>query len=349
MMYHYSTSESCPPLYPAKIIDSMLTYGDEEDDWIDVGQNICLHPEWGAATAADEWCRDGRLLPYHIEIKWISVIEHACYHLDTDLDSDSMEKAFGVKDKEGKPIYRFIVVGMAPYGGVAVWLNGYKKSCVLDWHKAQMMDATGVDVNKIMANSTLDVFCEETIAADEFVASNLSQHGLPDHHLFDRMMQQFTYRFLPILKKWDKDQEEWMEYEEDETKPSLDFVEVKCHDGTFDRLRDGSLLNYHEAGKPSRVCVGWHVGKREYSAYFFFSHDEMVPVFRGCYGAHPETKTDFLLQIDPKSNKYEPALFRYGMKEPLAIPENACQVLVFRNKFECFRSPNYSQPKGAWR
>ena len=254
-----------------------------------------------------------------------------------------------MNDEKGNSVFRYIVVGMAPYGGVAVWLNGYKKSVLFCWMKAQTADKNSDDVKEALETMAIEQYCSQAIEADKLVKENLSQHGLPDPHLFDRMMQQFTYRFQPILKKWDDDRKEWTDYAEDEKKPELDFVEVKCHDGTFDRLRDGSLLNYHEAGKPSRVCVGWHVGKRDYSAYFFFSHDELVPLFRTCYGAHPETKVDFLLQIDPENDKYEPALFRYGMKEPLAIGDDASQVLVFRNKFECYRSPNYSQPKGAWR
>ena len=45
---------------------------------------------------------------------------------------------------------------------------------------------------------------------------------------------------------------------------------------------------------------------------------------------------------------YELALFRYGLKEPVVIPEEAYQLLVFKNRFEDFRSPNYDQPRGAW-
>lgn len=348
-MVNYSTSESFPPAYPAKIISSFLYYGEEEDDWVDVGQMICKHPGWGEPTAVYEICRDGYPLPYRLQMTWLSVVEEKTYSLKEKLNKQELETLFNQKDDKGNQLFLYITVGMAPFGGVAVWTSGYKKSSLLAWMKCQEIVLDGEEVKSFFGKTSVNSFCRDAIIADALVSNNLSNHGLPDPHLFDRMMQQFTYRFQPILKKWDDDRKEWTDYAEDEKKPELDFVEVKCHDGTFDRLRDGSLLNYHEAGKPSRVCVGWHVGKREYSAYFFFSHDELVPLFRTCYGAHPETKVDFLLQIDPENNKYEPALFRYGMKEPLTIPENTCQVLVFRNKFECFRSPNYSQPKGAWR
>ena len=123
----------------------------------------------------------------------------------------------------------------------------------------------------------------------------------------------------------------------------------KCFDGTYDKLRDGGLMECHSAGKPSHLTVHWHVAKRQYGAYFFFDHDELHAVFSRCYGAHPDTKVDILIQMDPETNHYELALYRYGMKEPLKINESAYQLMVFRNKFECFRSENYNLPPRSWR
>ena len=58
--------------------------------------------------------------------------------------------------------------------------------------------------------------------------------------------------------------------------------------------------------------------------------------------------TDFMIRIDSEKNKYELALYRYGLKEPQVISESAYQLLVFKNKFEYYRSENYNQPRGAW-
>ena len=71
-------------------------------------------------------------------------------------------------------------------------------------------------------------------------------------------------------------------------------------------------------------------------------------MFDKFYGAHRDTRTDFIIRVDAAARKYELALFRYGLKEPVVIPEEAYQLLVFKNRFEDFRSPNYDQPRGAW-
>ena len=347
MIHIFQTSVVAVTNYPALVAKAELSCGD--DCTIDMEIDRYKTHDWGYVIPFYEIREEPLPLPQTIRLEWLSITEKQIYSTSIAINGDTFDSLWRLQDMRGSSLYRFIVIGLAPYGGVAAWLHGYKKQTLLSWVKAQkdFMDE-GVQLKSFNGKS-IDIFCDNYINYHEELNDYLSAHGLPDPHLFDRMMQQFTYRFQPELKKWDEDSKTWTDYAEDEKHPELDFVEVKCHDGTFDRLRDGSLLSYHQAGKPSRVCVGWHVGKREYSAYFFFSHDELAQVFRNCYGAHPDTKVDFLLQIDPESDKYEPALFRYGLKEPLAIGPDACQVLAFRNKFECYRSTNYTQPKGAWR
>ena len=107
-------------------------------------------------------------------------------------------------------------------------------------------------------------------------------------------------------------------------------------------------MNYHQAGKPKKLSLKWQIKKSEYTAYFWFEDEVIQAIFDRFYGAHPETKTDFMIRIDSDKNKYELALYRYGLKEPQVISESAYQLLVFKNKFEYYRSENYDQPKGAW-
>lgn len=128
----------------------------------------------------------------------------------------------------------------------------------------------------------------------------------------------------------------------------LDYIEEALYDGTFDKLHDRGLMKYHEAGKPKKLAVKWHEGKLEYSAYFWFDYEVITEVFEKFYGAHRDTKTDFIIRMDYQNRKYELALYRFGLKEPKIIPENAYQVLVFKNGIEDYRSENYDQERGAW-
>ena len=57
---------------------------------------------------------------------------------------------------------------------------------------------------------------------------------------------------------------------------------------------------------------------------------------------------DFLIHINEEFHIYESGLFCQGMEAPIVIPQEALQTIVFKNKFEEFRSENYHEAPGAW-
>lgn len=162
---------------------------------------------------------------------------------------------------------------------------------------------------------------------------------------FQNSIKQFMYRHIIYIEN--------KKYRDnlDENSPvdlNNKYIEEVLFDGTYDKLHDGSLLKYHQAGKPKKLAIKWHIGKSEYSAYFWFEEEPIREVFDKFYGAHPDTKTDFIIRIDAENKKYELALYRYGLKEPQIISQDVYQLLVFKNKFEDYRSDNYNQERGAW-
>lgn len=128
----------------------------------------------------------------------------------------------------------------------------------------------------------------------------------------------------------------------------FNYIEETLYDGTHDKLHDEGLIHYHEGGKPKKMILKWNAKKTEFIASFKLNDEEIQSVFDRFYGAHPETKTDIMIWIDSEKKKFELALYRYGLKEPQIINESTYQLIVFKNKFEYFRSENYDQPRGAW-
>ena len=183
----------------------------------------------------------------------------------------------------------------------------------------------------IISNKKSDLIYQVAIKSDEILELN----------------RQFKYRYIIHLIN---QHENTLENGENtnELIGKFDYIEEKLFDGTHDKLNNGNLLKYHQAGKPKKLAIKWHIGKSEYSAYFWFEEEPIREVFDKFYGAHPDTKTDFIIRIDAENKKYELALYRYGLKEPQIIPENVYQLLVFKNKFEDYRSDNYNQERGAW-
>lgn len=255
-------------------------------------------------------------LPTRLKIKYLSVLEKAIYIYDGELE---------LKYDNITNQYNLIIVNCAPYGNITLWLYSNKKSILLSRLQCKVKSS---DLNTL---SFKPFFIKRGVVKD----NNIYSHDIK------KQIRQYCYKYLIIFYSNDKNINKELE-------PTFDYIEEYLSDGTFDKLHDHSLLKYHEAGKPKKIAIKWHIKKLEYTACFWFENDKICSIFERFYGIHTGTKTDFIIRIDAEKKKYELALYRQGLKEPQIIPEEAYQLLVFKNKFEDYRSNNYNQERGAW-
>lgn len=331
-------------LYPIDPVFGMIW--SSEDCGIGLIKQSPISEEWGMSSINQFPMEEDMGTLRVLDIVYLSITEKKFYSIEYELQKfESLMQKIDVNECLK---YDSFIVGLAPYGGVALWISCYEKANLLYWLQAEEIDITIDEYLPHEPTRTLTECCDAFINADELVKNNFERNGLPPRNLFDNYMKQFSYRYLVLFEKWKKDDEEWEKYAENENVPVFDFIEESLYDGTHDKLHDGGLMKYHQAGKPKKLRVEWHIGKSEYSAYFWFEDERIREVFDRFYGAHPDTKTDFIIRIDAEKRKYELALYRYGLKEPQVIPEDVYQLLVFKNKFEDYRSDNYNQERGAW-
>lgn len=347
LQYSVKVSGSAPELFPTDTFFGLLYF--TRNEALEIPKRYPYSGEWGQVLSTQLLERIEYPMPRVLDMVWLSIVERQFYSIQCRLPFEKMEALWQQTDEESEEArFEHIVVGMAPYGGVAIWTHGEKKSDLVAWMQAEEIEVEMADFMPMNPTVTLDENCDFYINNDSRVKENLEKNGLPPRHLYDKYMQQFTYRYVPLFEHWNEDKKEWTKYKEEEILPEFDYIEEALFDGTHDKLHDGGLMNYHEAGKPKKLAVTWHIKKSEYSAYFWFEDEEICAIFDRFYGAHPETQTDFMIRIDAERNKYELALYRYGLKEPQVISESAYQLIVFKNKFEYYRSENYNQPRGAW-
>ncbi len=335
-------SGNAPWLYPTDTVFGLLWYSKE--DALEIPKRHPYTGEWGQVLSTLLLIREEYPIPNKLNLLWLSITENKFYEIETSIPVEKIENLW--RKYENEEIFSHIVVGMAPFGKVACWLNGFKKSNCIFWETGQEIPYSRLSsfqpAKECFDNRNL------FLNSDLRVRDNLQKNGLPDIGLFDNYMKQFNFRYMMLFEHWDKDKNEWKKYGEEDTMPEFNYIEEALYDGTHDKLHNEGLMNYHQAGKPKKLAVAWHIKKSEYTAYFWFEDEEIRAVFDRFYGAHPDTKTDFMIRIDAEKNKYELALYRYGLKEPQVISESAYQLLVFKNKFEYYRSANYNQPRGAW-
>lgn len=344
--YQYQIYGSAHSLFPTETHFGLFSL--EDGTISDIPQQYPFGGAWGGNSVDIVSLREEMPLPKSFEILYLSVVEKMFYYLNIPINPLVLEKMFDETYEKTESTLINIIVGMAPYGNVSLWLGNNKKQTLLGWLKTGNIQLSMSDFLPERDDLSLDEYCQSYIENDSFVKEYFEKNGLPPRDLFDNYMKQFMYRYQVSFGHWDKDKEKWQEYNDEETVPTFDYIEEALFDGTHDKLHDGGLMKCHEAGKPKKLAIQWHIKKSEYTAYFWFEDDEIRSVFDRFYGAHSDTKTLFLIQIDPEKKKYELALYRNAMKEPLVISESAYQLIVFKNKFENYRSKNYNQPRGAW-
>ena len=345
--YRYFVSGTAPVLFPTHLFFGLLWVG--EGDAVQLPRRYPFRGDWGEPISTHLLDRETFPAPFLLDMVWLSLTERRFYSVYERLPQEELESLLAeTDDQTGEPLYSHLVVGMAPYGGAALWAYGTRKCSLVRWLRGEPVRVAMAEFLPANPDIRLEDYCADSLGAVPEASENFELNGLPPQDLYEKYMQQFHYRYQIRFGKWNGKKDRWEEYAEEEVVPVLDSLEELLYDGTHDKLNDGRLLAFHEAGKPWKLAVKWHVRKWEYLAFFWFADAEIRAAFDRFYGSHPETKSDFLLRIDPERNRYEVSMFRPGLQEPFVLPETAFDVLVFRNQFECFRSDNYSQEPDAW-
>lgn len=234
---------------------------------------------------------------------------------------DVVNIIWGVNNGGSMSIYKFrnryepsdddMIFGLSPYGRIAIWSSNGRKQRLLSWKKS----------------------------------SELSNDGNSQTDGYSRLMTQYTYRYVVEFGRWNEKVHKWGLAEAEFDMKSL---QENLFDGTFDKENDGNLFKFHNAGVPRKMHLTWKLAESEYNAYFFFDQDIVITFFEKFYGIHPDTKTDFIIRMDPCRKRYELSLYRYGLQSPVVINGNCFQLIVFKNGFENYKSDKFSQADGAW-
>ena len=328
-------------LYPTHLLFGVVYL--QDGTVTEIPPKLPFKGDWGQITSVHLLEESSCLsFPEYIDIVYLSVVEGIYYGLTKRISVETIN-AIATKYKKSVDEISFLV-GMAPYGYLALWIITEQKSIIVGWYHGEEVEVTKDDFLPNEQFVKADILCSKYLCQNVVAYNNLKKNGLPHLDTFNNYMKQFMYRYII---HFERDNSE-IGKAESSLQPDLKYIEESLYDGTHDKLHDDGLLKYHQAGKPKKLAIKWNIGKSEYSAYFWFEEEPIREVFDKFYGAHPDTKTDFIIHIDAENRKYELALYRYGLKEPQVIPETVYQLLVFKNKFEDYRSDNYNQERGAW-
>lgn len=327
-------SGSADSQFPIDLFFGLLWSGDEAKE---IPLKRPFAGRWGAVASTHILDDEDDEIPERIDLVYLSLVERKFYSLEAPLDRETAKSALAQYD------ISHLVVGMGPKGLVSVWMRGNKKSVLVNVFKAESVKVTMREFRPDLQDMALDAYCN-LFSRDLDAETMLLEE---DMRIFSKCMRQYCYRYVPIFG--DKQDGHRTESPREPSKAETDvWIEEALCDGTFDELRQSGLMNFHQGGKPEKISLGWRQRRAEYSLHIWLEKKFTSEIFEKFYGAHANTKSDFIIRIDVSKNSYELALFRTGLKQPIAISKEAYQMILFKNKFEYYRSDNYDKPTGAW-
>lgn len=332
-------------LYPLCNVRVFIFYGDSyemhqvvyshEGEWCDI-PTISIHN--GTTLPIPNW----------IEAEWLSAVECENYILECEIDEAKAQLIWNEAKESGWSI-KYLQIGLVPYGGVAIWLCGFKKAVLLHWLRAEKIEIGIVD-DQPFPTSAFSPVCDEILKQKQEALQHLKVHGLPSPDLFDNWMHQYTFRYCIAFHQWKGN--EWIpkfiDEESDEMEPEMEYVADYCFDGTYDKTHSNNLFLFHESGMPKRLSLCWHEANNTMKAFFWFVYVQMAKVFQEFF-LQNAIKGDLQILIDSRAKKYS---MRLCDKEDnihfVTIPEEAYQTIVFCDNFEYYKSENFAQEDGAW-
>lgn len=281
-------------------------------------------PQWGIPLDTDKTD-----MPSEIFVTF-QALTKSCFHFSCDLQP---LHATIKKLTDTNSSMTSITLAVSPYGHVCLWISIPEKAILLKSAMCAPLREDKIDKDwqfKAYMLAYINKGWESNITDSKI--SNLLQN-------FTKYTKQYLYKYHILRKGNDINSED----------SEIQYNLSDClTDASFDKLKDNALFNYHKAAVPEKIAICLSDRNKEYRIYLWTNTELMVEFFEKFYGAHPETKADFIIGIDTEKREYKLALFRQGLKAPMAIPEEAYQLIVFKNKFEDFRSENYDRPAGAW-
>ncbi|MEO8786631.1 MAG: DUF2931 family protein [Chitinophagaceae bacterium] len=125
-LHEWYPTNSAPKLYPVEIIAGQLLLQDSSR--VNFPIRTCLLNGWGKVGAIDLVGEERKAMPISLNVKWFEFRERKFYDGTFDLHQIPFDKIIsdGFINPENGEIahYDFIIVGLAPGGGVSIWLEG---------------------------------------------------------------------------------------------------------------------------------------------------------------------------------------------------------------------------------
>jgi len=328
--YEWYASGNAPDLYPTELFFGDFIFSDGKRLYIP--KSIPFQASWGRVGGTAILDNNLFPAPATIDIIWLSLAENQFYSLEAALPREKIDSLLAEIDEKNKePIYGYITVGMAPYGGLAVWLSGNGITTEVAWLQAEPTDVEMKDFapgGTFTQKEYVDTYFKSCKEAYE----NFKKNGLPDRMLYERYMQKFNYCITPKF--------------EDE-KAVFEGIELYYYNGELNTTNSGEHTSNVMRAKPYKIVLNWSIGNTQYGGYFWTDEKKIIETFSNFYNNDAQKEGNLIIEIGESNEQFK--FFLQNDSTIVEIPVEDMQIIVFKDKFESYRSPNYNRPPQGWR
>ena len=328
--YEWYASGNAPLLYPTELFYGDFIFSNGKKLYIPI--SIPYASKWGQTGKTHILDNNFFPAPAIIDIIWFSWAENQFYSLESTLPKEKIESLLAEIDEETKePRYQDIIVGMAPYGGLAIWLSGNGKTTEVAWLQAKPTDVEMKDFAPTV-EYTQKEYRDLVFKGREEAYENFQENGLPDRMLFERYMQKFNYRFTP------KFENEEAVFEE---------IELYYYNGELNTTNSGEHAENALRAKPSKIVLNWSTGDAQYGGYFWTDEKKIIETFDKFYKDDTQKAGNLFIEVGASNEQFK--FFLQDDTTTVEIPAEEIEMIVFKNKYEFFRNENYNRPIGGWK
>ena len=153
-------SGSAPSLFPADTFFALLYSGDGEQAY-EIPKRYPFKGEWGGVLSTCMLENPLHEIPSGLDMVWLSIVEQQFYSCELEFSKDKLEGKWQLKSLDDQTfIFEYIIVGMAPGGGVAVWFGGTKKQIVVEWAHCDKIEVEMEDFVPSNPTMSLSRYCQ---------------------------------------------------------------------------------------------------------------------------------------------------------------------------------------------
>jgi len=339
------------PFFPTENFFALVNLDEEKQNQREFP--LQMSSGWGSGAEMVSHIADGMYpLPKSTDMVWYSPLENKCYSLEEELPTDKIKELFVQKDEDGDPLYTDLFFGLAPYGYAAVWTQNHQTLDFkqLAWLKGEETEVSYEDFARgfhLENGNNWQEYRENFLNAHPKSKEFLEKNGVLSPDLFPQFNQAYSQTVEIMFAVSPKGEAPF-----DPTAITIENIKIKYFNGETESGTPEVFEERQLRAKPKAVEIHYKEGDTEYSAYLYVDyqtaqdnqkiHEKYQSVFRD--NPNQEGELSFVLLSD--DNKPVWHVFLQVEDQQTEIP---FEEILFRNKFEYYRTPVYYQPESFWK